>query len=103
MKIAVKTLEGSAGEDCIKIKQIITPVDIKGCHCVVNHIRKSQKLLFTQSGIEYSDTAPDLFSAPVMPCLANVEVERGEEEGRDLPTRLDFWALGNMGGICTFI
>lgn len=38
---------------------------------MVNHIRKSQKLLFTQSGIEYSDIAPDLFSDPIMPFLAS--------------------------------
>lgn len=57
---------------------------------MVNHIRKSQKLLFTQSWIEYFDIAPDLFSAPVTPSLANLWVERGEEEGRHLPARLDF-------------
>lgn len=61
---------------------------------MVNHIRKSQKLLFTQSGIEYSDTAPDLFSAPVMPSLADMEVERGQEESFASQTRFLSFGFG---------
>lgn len=37
-----KSRECSAGKDCIKIKSIIIPADIKACRGVVNHTGNSQ-------------------------------------------------------------